>query len=133
MLQNYCDLEKKLIDNYDTSQETSLSSLSNIGSNTTSDLTCFADCQTYIQQQKQLIQQIHKQEKKLKHISKNSAMNSISYNQKLSKSTVNKTYNYSPSSNLLLIKPTRSDSYSFKKHLDQCVTIITIEFKLNSN
>ena len=68
MLQNYCDLEKKLIDNYDTSQETSLSSLSNIGSNTTSDLTCFADCQTYIQQQKQLIQQIHKQEKKLKHI-----------------------------------------------------------------
>ena len=167
MLENYCDLEKKqkdsnYLNNSNNRQNNNInnyfsdsnhdSSLNNSSSTTTSCeeelivatnsdfLSPTPDYQNFIDQQKQLIQQIHKQEKKLKQFHKTnnfSVMSSSTFQKsKLANSSTRPNSYYSPNlssllpnaSNLLL-KPIRSDSIPIhlnRKNFNQLLLLLLL-------
>lgn len=100
MLDNYSDLEKKpsLLDDQESSFLFNTPTISADDS--------LLDYQNFIQQQKQLIQQIHKQERKLKQFSNVRPMTtSVNYKSKLTKMFKSPLLN----TNNFLLKPIKSD------------------------
>ncbi len=117
MLDNYCDLEKKQID---SSFNSSLNS--NFNSNDTDTASSShndsPDYQNYIQQQKELIRQIHKQESKLKQFNKMNSMSSTFTFQNKSKlkNTMRQSVQnlYSPPNNFNSILPNNTSNFLLK-------------------